>query len=170
MLNLIEAGFSNAFSPKKDGSPAPLRKGLKEGRNYAKKGAILFIAIGMIMVVSILVIVILRIISNQARLTHHQVSRIQAQYAAKAGINYALEKLRRNDDPNWPTDKNGRYTRYMCRSASSGPNCGNPNFVFIEPDLPNSIQEVDITVYQSPASASKNGPRKVSAKAIYTLQ
>lgn len=59
-----------------------------------KRGIILFIVIGIIIVVVVLTTVILRIISNQARLTHHQVSRIQALYAAKAGMVLAFEKLR----------------------------------------------------------------------------
>ena len=62
---------------------------------HNKKGAILFIAIGVIMVVSFLAVVVLRIVSNQASLTSHQVNRIQAQYAAKAGMVYALDQLRR---------------------------------------------------------------------------
>ena len=62
--------------------------------NRSKKGVILFIVVGVIMVAVILTTVILRVISNQSRLTHHQISRIQAQYAAKAGMVYALEMLR----------------------------------------------------------------------------
>jgi len=62
--------------------------------NFSKKGVILFIVIGVIMVVAILSTAFLRIMSNHSRLTHHQVSRIQAYYAAKAGMVFALEKLR----------------------------------------------------------------------------
>ncbi len=54
----------------------------------------LFIVIGIIMVVVILTTVALRIVASHARLTHHQVSRIQAQYAARAGMVLALENLR----------------------------------------------------------------------------
>jgi hypothetical protein len=59
-----------------------------------KRGMILFIVIGVVMVVVVLATVVLTIIANQSRLTHHMVSRVQAHYAAKAGIVYALEKLR----------------------------------------------------------------------------
>lgn len=48
----------------------------------------------VILVVILLATVILRIISSQARLTHHQLSRIKAYYAAKAGMNLALDNLR----------------------------------------------------------------------------
>lgn len=63
--------------------------------NLSRKGFIIFIVLGVIMVVAVLATVSLRIISNQARLTHHQVGRVQAQYAAKAGMVYALDQLRR---------------------------------------------------------------------------
>lgn len=62
--------------------------------NRNKRGMILPIVIWVILAVVVLSAVILRIVSNQTRLTHHQVSRIQAQYAAKAGMVYALEMLR----------------------------------------------------------------------------
>lgn len=63
----------------------------------SKRGAILFIVLGIILVAATLATVMLRVVANQSRLTHHQVSRIQAQYAAKAGAIYALDKLRRGD-------------------------------------------------------------------------
>jgi len=50
--------------------------------------------LGTIIIVAILITVILSIISSQSRITQHQVSRIQAYYAAQAGMNYALEMLR----------------------------------------------------------------------------
>jgi len=122
-----------------------------------KKGVILIIVIGTIIVIATLSTVILRIILSQSRLTHHQISRIQSQYAAKAGINYALEKLRKNDDTNWPAT--GEYTITMYRSGASAPN-------FNEPDLPSSIDRVEITVYAPGTGTS--GTRKISAKAFYT--
>jgi type II secretory pathway pseudopilin PulG len=122
-----------------------------------RKGMILFIVLGTIMVVSILSTVILRIILTQSRLTHHQLSRIQSQYAAKAGINYALEMLRVNDS-NWPAT--GEYTRIMRQSGSSLPD-------FNEPNLPGSVSRVEITVY-GVNSGPIAGTRRISAKAIYT--
>jgi hypothetical protein len=59
-----------------------------------KQGIVLFIVLGTIFIVIILGNIILSIILSQSRLTHHQISRIQAYYAAQAGINYALEMLR----------------------------------------------------------------------------
>lgn len=59
-----------------------------------KKGVAIFMVLATILIVVILANVILAIISNQSRLSRHEVGRIQAYYAAKAGIVYALEKLR----------------------------------------------------------------------------
>ncbi|MCX5669027.1 MAG: hypothetical protein NTX89_02770 [Candidatus Omnitrophica bacterium] len=117
------------------------------------KGMILLIVIGVIIVVVILSTAILRIIANQLRLTHHQVSRIQAQYAAKAGVVYALERLRRNE-VGWTGS--GKYVKTMCKSGCD----------INEISLPDSIQQVDITVYDRATGIS--GARKVSAKATYT--
>ena len=125
--------------------------------NRNRKGVLLFIVLGTIIVVCTLGIVILRIVLNQARLTHHEVSRIQSQYAAKAGVIYALDKLRRNDDANWPAT--GSYMRTMRRTGSSLPD-------FNEPNLPTSINKVEITV--SAPGSGISGTRKVSAKAYYT--
>lgn len=122
--------------------------------NRSKEGAILFIVVGIIMVVSVLAIAMLRIITSQSRLTHHQVSRIQSQYAAKAAVIYALDKLRRNDDPAWPAS--GQFSKTMCRSGCD----------INEPSLPYSIQRIDITVYDIGTGIS--GTRKVTAKTIYT--
>ena len=78
--------------------------------------------LGMILIVTILATVILSIILNQSRITHHQVSRIQAYYAAQAGMNLALERLRTGA---WGTD-----SYYFCNSPArctaapfSFPNC-----------------------------------------------
>jgi len=58
------------------------------------KGMILLMVLSTILIVVALANVILTLITSQSRLTHHQVSRIQAYYAAQAGMNYALERLR----------------------------------------------------------------------------
>ena len=118
-----------------------------------RKGVLLLIVIGTILVVVTLSTVMLRIMLSQSRLTHHQVSRIQAQYAAKAGVIYALEKLRRNDDTCWSS---GSYIRIMRKSGAA-------TCVVIEPNLPNSVSQVDITV-----GDLVSGSRKISAKATYT--
>jgi Tfp pilus assembly protein PilX len=122
-------------------------------------GLVLFIVIGIIMIVVILSTAILRVVSNHSRLNYHQVSRIQAQYAAKAGVLYALDKLRRNDDLTcWPAT--GTYTNRMVSSGATG--CD-----FNEAALSTSIQEVDITVGVPGSGIS--GTRKVTAKAVLAV-
>ena len=127
--------------------------------NRDKKGMILFIVIGIFLVVGILSTVTLRVVTSHSRLTHHQVSRIQALYAAKAGVIYALDKLRRNDDPTcWDPSPALPYTRYIKRSGSG---CD-----IIEPNLPSSVSQVDITVWGPNSGVS--GTQKLIAKATYT--
>ena len=67
---------------------------------FKRKGAVLFIVLGTILIVMILANIILNIMLSQSRLTQHQVSRIQAYYASLAGMNYALEEIRINE-LNW---------------------------------------------------------------------
>jgi Tfp pilus assembly protein PilX len=63
------------------------------------KGVLLIIVLGTIIVVTLLATVILRIFSNQYRLTNHNITRIQAYYVALAGINHAMELLRTGQYP-----------------------------------------------------------------------
>lgn len=66
-----------------------------------KAGIALLIVLSTIILVTLLALVMLRPLASHARLTHHQVSRIQAYYAALAGMNYAYDRLRVGD-PVWP--------------------------------------------------------------------
>ena len=63
-------------------------------RNSSRKGVVLFLVLATLLIVVVLANIILAIMSTQLRLTHHQVGRIQALYAGKAGMNYAIEMLR----------------------------------------------------------------------------
>jgi Tfp pilus assembly protein PilX len=58
------------------------------------KGVVLIMVLSMILVVVALANIVILLISSQYRLTHHQASRIQAYYAAQAGMVLALENLR----------------------------------------------------------------------------
>ena len=122
----------------------------------------LFIVLGVIMVLALLSTVIMRVVSNQSRLTHHQVSRIQAMYAAKAGVLYALDKLRRNDDPTcvaaggWTMKSSGPGACVVIEPAFS------PNAPYYSP-----VSSVVITV-GAPDSGPVTGTRRVSAQTIYT--
>ena len=117
--------------------------------NYSKRGVILFIVLGTIIVVMGLAIIVLRIIATQSRLTRHQVNRIQAQYAAKAALIFVMDRLR-NSDPSW-----GTGTYHM------GPGMDIP-----ENDLPESVTEVEIAVGALGTGSSGLG-RRITATATY---
>ena len=97
---------------------------------FEKKGVVLLIVLGMLLVVVSLVTVILSFILSHARLTHHQTSRIQAYYASMAGINYALEKLRVREwaySPNsCPDPVSGDPT---CTVPEAGPDAAFPKSI-----------------------------------------
>jgi Tfp pilus assembly protein PilX len=80
-----------------------------------RKGIALFMVLATILVVVILCNIVLSIISSQSRLTHHEVSRIRAYYAAQAGLVYTMEKLRNGS---WPSS--GASDRYYCMALVAG--------------------------------------------------
>ena len=57
------------------------------------RGVVLVIVLGVLLISVILASVVLNIIRSHSRLTHHQLSRIQAYYAGMGAINYALNQL-----------------------------------------------------------------------------
>jgi len=75
----------------------------------SKKGIALFIVLGIIMVVVVLSMVILRVTSSQSRLTNHQIERVRAYYAGKAGMNLAFYNLNKGT---WSPPASG--IRYYC--------------------------------------------------------
>ena len=72
-----------------------------------EKGMVLYIVLTTLLIVVILSNVLLSLVANQNRLTHHQTSRIQSYYATQAGLVFAFEQLRQyqNDtvltSPTW---------------------------------------------------------------------
>lgn len=125
-----------------------------------ERGVILFIVLATIFVVILLGTVVVGIISSQSRLTRHKVSRIQAYYAALAGINCAIEMIRQGNADWIPSPDTGTYTR--TRILCNG--CVPPDIN--EPDLPRSIQNVTIII-GAPGSGI-NGTRSINATATYT--
>jgi len=119
---------------------------------------VLFFVLGTLLIVVIFASIVLNLILSNARLTYHQTSRIQAYYAAMAGTNYALEKLR-TGDTNWipsPDTSPNTRIRTLCRSGCD----------VNEPDLPNSIQQVAIVI--EAAGTGISGTRRLKATATYT--
>lgn len=103
---------------------------MKHGQiiNSHKKGIMLFMVLSTIMVVVALANIILVLASSQSRLTRHQTGRIQAHYAAQAGIQYAIEMLRTNV---WAIPAAGTtITRTLCRGVCAAPNVSNSGLPF----------------------------------------
>jgi hypothetical protein len=121
------------------------------------KGIAMMLVLFTIMIVIVFANGLLVVITNQARLTHHKVSRIQAFYAAEAGVNYAIEQL-----------YTGAWTVNSCPGAGG---C-----ILSDPDFPISIvgQQVRIVVIPKGTAGCVNPPSgafaclRVSATYTYT--
>jgi len=115
------------------------------------KGVALYLVLGVLIVTALVATLSMNIILSQSRLTHHSVSRTQAYYAAKMGMHYAIEMLN-NQDTTWSTP--GNYT--ICRSGCTKN----------EPDLPNSINNVTVTVGDT--GSGLDGTRKLDITVFYS--
>jgi len=114
----------------------------------SKSGVVLFITLATILITVVLANVIMSVVSSQAALTRHQVSRTQAYYVAMAGINLAYEKLRTGNDADWPlpnTQPGSSYTRCICKTAVSC-NASCAGTIIVESALPSSINSIVVTV------------------------
>ena len=60
-----------------------------------RKGVILVVVIGIFFVISILALVAINVMTQQARIGEHKIKRMRAIYAAKAGIIKVYEGLRK---------------------------------------------------------------------------
>jgi Tfp pilus assembly protein PilX len=111
------------------------------GFSLNKKGVALYIILTMLLVVVILANVILNLVLSHSRLTHHQVSRIQAYYAAQAGMVYALEMLRTGL---WAESVNP----YIMCNANPACNIDNTSLTcdVNEVSLPCSVRSVSIRI------------------------
>jgi Tfp pilus assembly protein PilX len=112
------------------------------------RGVAIFVVFITIIMVIIFANVMLTMMLSHARLTQHQLGRIQAYYAALAGINYAFDRIRAGD-VNWIPESQTPPATEVIRTICNG--CTAPNIN--EPDLgPNnplsSVQEVRITIGQ----------------------
>lgn len=111
-----------------------------------KKGVALILVLGILLVVAILANIILNSTLSQSSLTNYQVKRMQAYYAAQAGVNYAFEQLRLND-ANWTTSPTETKNRRICGGAYNATNptsCSTPNL--IESSFPAILNYINITI------------------------
>mgnify|MGYP001767600384 CR=1 FL=1 len=125
-----------------------------------KRGVALYLVLAVLLMVVILANIILSLVSSQSRLTQHKVKRIQAYYAAQAGVNYALEMLRLNT-PGWAT---GAFPRrhFLCKDSSAAP-CNGAN-VIVDGNLSSAIRYIEILIDDS----SVPGQLNVTASVNYT--
>jgi hypothetical protein len=120
-----------------------------------KKSVALFIVLVTLFLVIVLARVLLSIFLSHGRLTHHQISRIQAYYASMAGVNYAYESLRTGV---WSIPASGvSYSWRLCNG------CTGANEIN-EPLLPNSVADVVIIVTGQAGTPSAS----ISATSTYT--
>ena len=122
-----------------------------------EKGIVLFIVLGTILLVIVLANAILSMISSQSRLTHHQVSRIQAYYAAQAGMNLAIEKLRIGD---WQPNSSGGADKYACINGCDV----TPTY----PVFADSTIRFNVKITIHPLNSGINGTTKLDIKTTYT--
>ena len=108
-------------------------------RRTPESGVILLLVVSVIMVVVVLAGVVLTIVNNQSRLTHHQVERIKAYYATKGIMYYAQEMLRVGT---WTA---GGAAKYACFAAKGCIDSVPNNYPMADdPDIPYKIQ---VTIY-----------------------
>ncbi len=121
-----------------------------------KKGVAIYLVLTTIFIAFMLAGVIIKIISSQGRLTHHQVSRIQAYYAAQAGMNLAIEKLRIGE---WvPPASGSTLIKTLCKSGCD----------VNDLDIPYTVT---ITIYplnDAPDGALISGTAGISVSTNYT--
>ena len=131
----------------------------------AERGVILLIVLGTVLIVIILSGVMLKTVSNQSRLTHHQVSRIKAYYAIKGIMNYAQDMLRKGTWAPDPVTNN----RYACLGDCSGLGVSAPDYpIPADSDIPYNIL---VTIYplNRADNASLNGKvTQLNIKTDYT--
>lgn len=118
-----------------------------------------------LLVAAILGAILMNFMASQARLTHHQVSRIQAYYAAYAGMNYAYERLRTGT---WTAGPPGG-------NCNAGAPCHlNTLDLNFTATFPGSISDVEITLVPINTAPCINPPVPaginacISSQAIYT--
>ena len=124
------------------------------------RGITLILILALILTVIVLANIALLLISSQARFTHHQVSRIRAFYAAQAGINYTLERLRVGA---WVPDPSS-ITYYCINDNGTTMTCTDGNIN--DTDVPFGVE---IRVWpEGGGSPAVAGTTQLEAKAEYT--
>ncbi|MCF7874013.1 MAG: hypothetical protein K9L84_04630 [Candidatus Omnitrophica bacterium] len=64
-----------------------------------KKGFVLIVIFGVLIVISLLAVAAINLMRQQSRVTEHRIKRKKGILAAQAGMIHAIEELRKNNDP-----------------------------------------------------------------------
>jgi len=124
-----------------------------------KLGIALYMVLGTIVIITILANIVLRLVSSQSRLTHHQISRIKAYYAAQAGLNYTLELLRLGKVT---VPDEGSDPAYVCLNGCIDANMMTAN-MHSDADIPYNVQ-----VAINPANSGINTTARIEIAVDYT--
>jgi hypothetical protein len=124
-----------------------------------KKGAALYMVIASILIALVFSGIILNLVLSQGRFSLHSASRLQAYYAALAGANYASEMFRTGA---WSTSSSQDHS--MCQDSASPP-AACPSCDIEEPNLPGTIQCIDIT---TDGTTGPTGALRIQTTAVYT--
>ncbi len=125
-------------------------------RPLGNRGAALAVILGTILVVVVLANILLNFMLSQNRLTHHQISRIQAYYAGIGAMNYTLERLRKGT---WVAGTD-------CLNASGG--CAVHQLIYSSSDFyPSVINSINVVITPNgqalPSGATCNPPNDTEA-------
>jgi len=127
--------------------------------NSPAKGVALIAVLTVLLVVAILGSIMAMLMSSQGTLTHHQVQRVRASYAAQAGINLAYSKLCQGL---WAYNTNYAIN---CTSAACTGAVTNPANRFSDPGIP---FEVIIRVGPVVVGGPRPGTASIDASVNYT--
>ncbi|HOW42671.1 MAG TPA: hypothetical protein PLF03_03300 [Candidatus Omnitrophota bacterium] len=126
-----------------------------------KKGIAIYLVLGVLLIVVFLGGMFMTFVVSQSRFSHHQLSRIQALYAAKAGMYYAIDRLSQQD-PNWSAAT--PFERFICRESGAA-HCSDAT-TLIDPLLPHTIKLVKIAV--GAANSGIQNTRTINITVDYT--
>ncbi|MCF7869768.1 MAG: hypothetical protein K9M01_01435 [Candidatus Omnitrophica bacterium] len=93
-----------------------------------KKGIVLVIVFGILIVISLLAVTAINLMRQQSKITEHKISRRRKLLAAQAGMVHALEELRKGNDPTGSNvlNINGLDVDILYTPDGSGLNGTNP--------------------------------------------
>jgi Tfp pilus assembly protein PilX len=138
---------------------------MSKPKTAKREGVVLLIVLGTLLVVIVLAGFILNIISNQSRLSNHQISRIKAYYASKGMMNYALEMLR---EGTWVADSTVNVT--ACHGDCAGFGVPSPTYsIPTDVDIPYNVLVIIYPLNSAENTDLDGNVTQINIKADYTF-